>query len=275
MTTASFPDAVHDFGDEGGSFEPDRRQVVYRRSGCRSSRQCVGSRGRRIKAENLLDMRIIRNPARHNEFGVGIQLTVPAGKQGANSLEEKIAVALYPRVFQDLRPLSRRSLPRGERVDENGKREDAVERLEPLHISVCPRFGQKSSYSLEFVINDKEIQQSTACFRETRSRIKFRASATRRPRRFLRGKRRMGSCGRSRSSESRVVPMGHIRRADSGGRQEGCDAYPFACSRSRLLRDGLVRTGITAGAETKSRQQAMGGERLRKHQKARHPQGRG
>jgi hypothetical protein len=65
-------DAVHEFGDEDGSFELDRRQVI---AGLAAGvvAASVPARAEDGSAKNLLDVRIIRNPARRNEFGVGIQ----------------------------------------------------------------------------------------------------------------------------------------------------------------------------------------------------------
>lgn len=144
-------DAVPDFGEERGSFEPDRRQVI---AGLAAGvvATSVPVSAEEAPAQNSLDVRIIRNPAQHNEFGVGIQITIPASKQIANSVEERIAIALYPRIFQDLRPLVRRSVPRGERVGANGKLEEAVEKLDRFSFPFVP-VSDRMSYSLEFVLD--------------------------------------------------------------------------------------------------------------------------
>jgi hypothetical protein len=139
-------DAVHEFDDEDGSLEPDRRQVIV---GLAAGVVAASAPARAQDGPSLdpLDVRIIRNPARHNEFGVGIQLTAPAG--------EKIAVALYPRIFQDLRPLVRRSIPRGERHGANGKLEGAVEKLDRFSFPFVP-ISDRTSYSLDFVLDRKK-----------------------------------------------------------------------------------------------------------------------
>lgn len=150
MTDNDFaPDAVPDFDEEQGSFEPDRRQVI---AGLAAGIVAASVPAQAAEGSKPLDVRIIRNPARHNEFGVGIQLSVPANKQLAGSVEERIAVALYPRTFQDLRPLARRSTPRGERNGSNGKPEEAVENLDRFSFPHVP-VSDRASYALEFTLH--------------------------------------------------------------------------------------------------------------------------
>jgi hypothetical protein len=92
---------------------------------------------------NQPNIRIIRNPDRHNEFGVGIEF-VPAG-------QEKIMVAVYPRLFGDLRKLGNGSGPTGYRTS---SKNESVRGVSELNRFDFPKviFSDRAEYSLSFRI---------------------------------------------------------------------------------------------------------------------------
>ncbi|MCP3399890.1 hypothetical protein [Bradyrhizobium sp. CCGB20] len=93
------------------------------------------------------DIRIIRNPNLHNEFGVGIEYA-PAG-------DDKIMIALYPRLFGDTRKFGKRSIPVGYRATGPSSFVTDVSNLDRFEFSAV-MFSDRANYSLAFLVKSSD-----------------------------------------------------------------------------------------------------------------------